>query len=259
MAIGIHGAKVWESLAEEASICSPSTLTRCNQQILRTDLRNLATLLHSRKCKERLLAKRQSLQLYKTHPWRFYKSLGPPRTHLDLSTLSTPRGLLTSPAAIHDELCSYFQQLFAHKACMDNIWDNSVDCDVFCAQTNLLVPLKLRQQLWAALRSPTSSLRDSVAMALSPDRIVVTLAEFRMQLAAASNKSAGGPSGLTYSMLKHIPDDLLVSIHELLDICWNKGDLPPWWKEKLLYPLAKKIINRRAGQYPADRAPRRPP
>ena len=52
-------------------------------------------------------------------------------------------------------------------------------------------------------------------------------------------KSAVGLDGLSYSLLKNLPDSWLSIFHKLLQRCWLEGEIPSVWKSSIVIPILK--------------------
>ena len=50
---------------------------------------------------------------------------------------------------------------------------------------------------------------------------------------------APGPDGIHKSLLKHLPEDTLKILKEILNIIWISGDLPPQWRAATVIPIPK--------------------
>eukprot|EP01034_Spumella_vulgaris_P029001 gene29001-35972_t len=67
-----------------------------------------------------------------------------------------------------------------------------------------------------------------------------TLDEFLDVVSRCPNKSAPGPTGATYAMIKAWPAETLKMAYQSLTIMWEDRHIPPWWKWRWLLPVPKK-------------------
>ena len=55
-----------------------------------------------------------------------------------------------------------------------------------------------------------------------------------------NKKSAVGPDGISYTLLKHLPDSWVRHLHIIINKCWHGGNLPSVWKTSIIIPILKQ-------------------
>lgn len=238
--IGQDGSSLWDTLEEDPTLTATQFLVGADKTVIRANSIAVQKLLHVRRCRERLQSKALAFEQYQEDPHQFFKSLKKRNLRLDLSTIRMGDEVLTDPETIDSRLCQHFAESFGPKEAPSQLWNITEQFAVFDKATPATVPQPLKEKVWEAIRAPLESKRELVAAALTREKVMVTFDEFQAQVKLSSNQSAGGPTGLTYLMLKHVPVDLLQTMYELMSHCWVHSTLPSWWQDKLLYPLAKK-------------------
>ena len=238
--IGKDGPQLWNE--PEKSLFTIEQLTHiCLQQTdgpLKDELISLNKLMQGRKRKLRLELIHERVNRIKKDKYRFFKTLGTPRLRLDLSHLEVNGSNLTDPEQIDTALSNHFSAMFQANGMPRGLWDK---LDEQTLQTsNPSIPSKLVSIIWKSIRSVPEDKRLRVGLALSPEKVTPTLTEFLTILQASSSESAGGPSGATYHMLKHLPMETLELLYNSILECWLNKDPPKWWKTKLMYLLAKR-------------------
>ena len=179
---------------------------------------------------------------------RIFQSLGKPRPQVNLSRLIKEAEIITSPEAIHNEITQIFTTWLAdprqgpiHKDVWSSLAEGS-DLDMNREMDRIFGRLQLPQQyvtlLHRVLRS-TDGVRQAVEQDLQPVLQGPTWSQFKAELDGASNTSAGGPSGLTYGMLRHSPPEVIQLIYQKLTEAWSSNETFPWMKRKILCPIPK--------------------
>ena len=54
-----------------------------------------------------------------------------------------------------------------------------------------------------------------------------------------SHDTAVGPDDIHYQMLKHLPEDVLFTLLDLLNNIWQSGTFPPGWRQATIVPIPK--------------------
>lgn len=67
----------------------------------------------------------------------------------------------------------------------------------------------------------------------------ITLEELKSTIKALPNNKAPDPSGITYEMIKQLPDEFLNELIILYNDIIDKGFIPSSWQDALLYPIPK--------------------
>jgi hypothetical protein len=66
-----------------------------------------------------------------------------------------------------------------------------------------------------------------------------TFEEFKQAIRLSPRKRSGGPSGLTYDMLRLVEEDIILKVYEQLRAIWSTKRFPTWMRFKHLVPLPK--------------------
>src|ERR1044072_2705655 len=87
---------------------------------------------------------------------------------------------------------------------------------------------------WKLEYSPLSHIDDSIYDALL---FAPTDEEWSSTLKSLPNGKAAGISGIPYELLKHLPDDALKYLKEIVSLCFASSHIPSEWKEATIYPI----------------------
>jgi len=169
--------------------------------------------------------------------------LGLEKNKFNYDSLHTPDQIVQDPAAIHTAITSHFQQWFSpppggstgiHSP--DTHWPSILtDKQLFEKHgDDQSIPPQLVETLWAAVTHPSRQPQDQAAqeaIKTALDR-PPSLARFKYALQHGKTKSSPGPSGLTYTMMKHRPDEVLQTVYELLVRLWDTKSHPDHWQQK---------------------------
>ena len=83
---------------------------------------------------------------------------------------------------------------------------------------------------------PTQDIRNEIAKALAAP---ITLADFKASLLSSAPKTAPGPSGITISMLKSIPEELLETLFHHYNAMWEAKYVPASWRKRVMAMIPK--------------------
>ena len=128
-------------------------------------------------------------------------------------------------------------------------YDDIVDFENFkqhCAGMGLPEPsspaqVSLVERLWSAVTRPHDSSRRAVRRDLEKKfRYPPSYDEFALAIKSKRGNTAGGISGLTYTMMKHWPKEVTMAVHTHLCTLWRDRSIPPEWKWRWLAPIPKK-------------------
>src|SRR6266542_6065989 len=67
----------------------------------------------------------------------------------------------------------------------------------------------------------------------------ITLQEWETTMMDLSNKSAPGPSGINYRILKQLPIEFNTLIVDLINCCFSLSIVPTQWKASHIIPIPK--------------------
>ena len=73
----------------------------------------------------------------------------------------------------------------------------------------------------------------------------ISLAEVKDAINSLGNKKAAvGSDGISYILLKHLPEQWIINFHVIINKCWKEDILPDSWKTSIIIPLLKSGKNR---------------
>jgi len=171
---------------------------------------------------------------------------------LDLRPVSAP--IQDAPLSRHDVhsiVTAYFRSAYAnpslpppsgvHEGTLR--WQDLQSEEAFLSSSPALPTDIPRASLHALWRGITHSPQRAAVHKDLFDRLhqPPSLDRFRATIKRHTRKSAGGPSGLTYAMVRAWPESLTKEVHQLLSDVWTAGHVPDWWKWKWLVPLPKPV------------------
>ena len=251
--IGADGLNEWKSLEAEF----PAFLHFSSYKFA-SMMAEVKKTLHAKYKEHERWQIMEATQRRENDPKIIFRSLGKPRHQVNLSRIITRTSIITDPAAIHEEMTNIFELWLAnpaqgpeHRDLWTTLEEQSHEEQIRHLQTifaDKMVPAEFIVIFHQALFS-TNGKRELVERDLAPLLSGPTLAQFREELQGASNTSAGGPSGLTYGMLKHTPDAVIEYIYELLCEAWQRGISLPWLRRKILCPIPKPGMEDSATAY----------
>ena len=207
--------------------------------LLETTIAEAHADLSGRKRKEQyeaiqLASKRRDKDLKRT-----FKSLGgkPPRSTMD--RIETQDTVFTDPKQIQQMVSDHFAQWFqtTNQPPPPDLWSCVQDKEAFLSHfQSLHLPPHLLDVFYDAVNitSPQENQQDLLSTIQGP-----TPEEFRNEVRLAPNGRSGGPSGLTYDMLKAIPDWTIDLIHNKMTTLWEDKTTPTWLRKKWLCPIPK--------------------
>lgn len=236
-----NGSKHWEGIRDSVPTLGFDemhsgniTTVQISEFLIRTQ-----RSLTGKKRLERYLAVNEYKLGIRTSQYKFYKTLRKPRLAIDLDKLEHDGELLTDPGKIHETITHQFEHDFRDPRVPGNLWATYMSFEEF-ADKYATIPCSVLKGIWKAIYMPEDIRRNSVSQLLTFEQVTPTYAEFLAILKQANRKSAGGPSGCTYRMMQLLSEDQIKQLYSDLSACWVNGEFPHWWKEKLVYPLAKK-------------------
>ena len=162
--------------------------------------------------------------------------LGKERMPFEYDALHVGDEITTDPAAIHKQMSDFFQAWFVapDPALRSGIHSEEVhwatlftDKAAFLAHgERLSVPTPLTEAIWAAINFPTTLPRFEEAK----ERLRTvfstppTCERFLALVKRGKARSSPGPTGLTYNMMKHWPEELTVEVYHLLSAIHQRGE-----------------------------------
>lgn len=249
-AIGKEGSSTWDELNSMAELISVKALqhqleTSTTRQwfgILRKQDEEIVKLLHTRKRKERFLEQRELIARRAKDPYLFYRHFKAARRQLDWSIVRSDKLMLTSDKSIAQAVAQKFQAVFQAKIQYEeNLWERIQDFEGFSRHMlSPNIPSTIATIIHQVITATNLDKRQRVQELLTDEYLLPTLQEFEEEIRRANDHSAGGPSGLTYHILKDLPKFAVEEMYNLLIIGWNRKQLPPFLSKKLLYPIEKK-------------------
>lgn len=167
------------------------------------------------------------------------------RKFYSMQSIRTAEGTLQTDAyVIHRLITAHFEAWFqedkgsgtyAHQHDMETwtSWENFSDL-----HNRLGIPVDLLRRLWHAIeRVPAKKdLAVSLEEALG---VPPSYEDFCRLIGKLNTSSAGGMSGLTYSMIKAWPEAFKAAAYSALAAIWESGVPPEYWKFKWIVPLPK--------------------
>eukprot|EP01041_Mallomonas_annulata_P001235 gene1235-biopygen592 len=173
------------------------------------------------------------------------------RNQYDMQELRTGTSeaptVTVDPAEIHAVLTEHFREWYAmperagpglHTTELD--WQRLFgDREYFLAHTaDTHVPDIYRNIAYDALQVEGSeTVRDTLQEEFQQ---TPTMDEFLDVVSRCPKKSAPGPTGATYAMIKAWPAETLKMAYQSLALMWEDRHIPPWWKWRWLLPVPKK-------------------
>ena len=67
--------------------------------------------------------------------------------------------------------------------------------------------------------------------------------EYLRAIGSLPSKSAGGPIGLTYALMKHWTEDIHRLMYDLLVNMWEAKITSDWWQFRWLVPIPKRLTD----------------
>jgi hypothetical protein len=95
------------------------------------------------------------------------------------------------------------------------------DASLFLDECRMKVSPEAQAQLQTAMQAP------------------ITYEDFTQELFSHKDNTSGGPSGVTYSMLRHAGESILRSLYRSLEYFWDKKIPPPDWQERIMALIPK--------------------
>ena len=156
--------------------------------------------------------------------------------------------IITDPTQCHEELTATFVNWF--KATAKNVAPNGVSLWSLWHQnehqlrdhlTQTRIPIELHETIIKGILHSDNDRREAIHHSLgSCAQITPSLKEFEDAIQDSPSGSAGGPIGLTYTMIRAWPKSVVTWVHTELTKMWVSGQFPAWWSTKLLVPIPKK-------------------
>ena len=139
-------------------------------------------------------------------PKKIFRSLGQKRENINMKKVRVGDKIYSDPYTCQDKLTETFRKWFANEEPLEKNLINKIRTfEDFRARTNQTVPEELAEGLYTAIMEKNLP-EDYLEEIETVDKF--TMQDFENTLSTCSNESAGGPSGLTYLMLKHLPAEL---------------------------------------------------
>jgi hypothetical protein len=159
------------------------------------------------------------------------------------------------PSSIHKATTDFFHKWFSGKKELQfgfhkdkaNIFNLMNNKEHFLAEhCSTGIPPHLLETIWKAISSPTSTLdaprnnKPTLREEMGTDfSRCPTRTEFDTALHSMSDKSVGGMTGCTYTMMKCWPPEILNHLFECLSNMWSSNEIPEFWQWRWLCPIVK--------------------
>ena len=215
-----------------------------NIQLPLAQLETVITKAHSdlsgRKRKEHYEAIQLATGRRNTDSKILFRSLGgkPPRSTMD--RIETPDTIFTDPKQIQKMVSDHFEQWFRtiNQPPPSGLWSQVQNKIGFLSHFQTLhLPPHLLDIFYDAVNKPQVPENNERLLAtLQPP----SMEEFQHEIKLAPKGRSGGPSGLTYDMLKLIPQCAVELIHTQMTALWESKSTPEWLRRKWLCPIPKE-------------------
>ena len=158
-----------------------------------------------------------------------------------MDTLRVPdTGTLTDHRAIHNLATDHFRDWYHRPTSSTVDWSSLLaHRPSFLAHTNSKgIPPHLRETLWSAItevpKAPDVHAELATALAQPP-----SLDEFTAAIQAHRVSTSPGATGLTYTMVRGWPPDIIQYAHQCLSMLWHADHTPEWMQWGWLCPKPK--------------------
>ena len=249
IAMGVDGEDAWEEIENEVDLRSTFGIKQLwlvpglRAHMLQLEIRKAYNLMHGRKRKERWKSQMETVAKRKKDKYLYYKHFGVPRRQLQWDQARIGKRVIRNPSEIQKALVNKFRKTYAAKKQYAScLWEKCHEYTSFSLLLgNAHVPTPLTKTIHKALYS-TLAKRDKIEKFLTRKATTPSLEEFINAIKESNDHSAGGPSGLTYKILKDLP--LAVKEHCYNDLLkqWDSGSFEDWLSKKHLYPIEKKPL-----------------
>ena len=250
--IGPDGPQLLANLYQEypllsATLHDQSILLAYRRSTLLT-LRSLTRKAHSAYITQ---ATRRREEKFRKGQWGavLRSLLNDSRVTFDMNRLQQEDGTsITSPKECHQALSDVFATWFNSTSAtispngrsLWHLWSN--DHTLLRAHLSQhAVPESLHDSIVTGVLHSDQGLRADIHSTLgSCKHITPTLQEFQEAVLNSPSGKAGGPLGVTYSMIGSWPPEILEWAYHQLEEIWSSRNFPSWWSTKLLVPIPKK-------------------
>ena len=234
--IGQEGAHLWAQMKDRVALVSAEK-SETAEEAIGIALKQVHRELAGRKNKLRREAQKAAIAQRAKDPYRFFKVMGPQRRSQLLQTIKDGVNVYTDPGGIRETIRYHYEKHFkSRKELPDDLWSSWMDFEHFEKYTCGVIPQHLLKIVHRAIYAGKKRLDFGT---LTWAKLTPTLEEFLKLIRKSPDRSAGGPSGCSYRILKDSPGEVLQEIYEQLLAGWKKGNMAKWQKRKLLYPIPK--------------------
>ena len=173
---------------------------------------------------------------------------GTHKERYDMNLLRLPDGSTqTDPIAIHETFANHFEQWHQGNGRRTFFDDHVIDWedpqrsrDFFLTYPgHALIPRDTLLLIWEAIVAPSQTFPDLSAKLQEVIKAPICIEELRAAIRRAPASSVPGPSGLSYSMMKEWPEEVLLAAHTAMTMIWDTGTIPEWWQWKWICPIPK--------------------
>jgi hypothetical protein len=168
-----------------------------------------------------------------------FRSLGKRRNRGSIDRLIVGKRMVTEPEEVHKELTDNFRQWFKGGRSRERgLWEKVQSWEGFEEHLGLKeVPERLRRCIHQAIIQVRG--REEVEAKLNHLKEGPSIAKLMAGRKAAPNGRSPGPTGLTYTMLKDMPDALVEEVWESINDKWRRKYVGDWLKKKQLVAIPK--------------------
>ena len=211
--IGEDGEQIWEEICSSCSL-KPEEQPHCwNPEKLDREIARMRTKLHTRSRRHlqelyRRATRRRAEAFTSGRTGPIFKQFKEERIGIQLSNL-TENGAAIPLAEAPTRLRNHFFRWFSNS---NPVGD---------------VDLPLKQEAHLAQAAIATRMRE------------LSFSAFAAMLQHSPRKSAGGPTGLTYDMMRGWTVNTQMAVFELLRKLWEENSIPTWWAKKIIHPIPK--------------------
>ena len=200
--------------------------------------------LHARKRKEKYEAIKTASVKREKNSKQIFRSLGGKSLANNLDRIEFGGTIYSDPTEIHNLVTTHFKNWFSNEGKIEppkDLYSSIADKALFMAHfAHLPIPQPMQEVFFQAITSTTATGRDRVSQDLAGLQDGITLAEFEKEIHLSPKGRSGGPSGLTYDMLRRTPPSIIKHVHSQLQALWLDKTTPDWLKRKWLCAIPKE-------------------
>jgi hypothetical protein len=239
--IGPDGFAEWE----ERFVCTYPMRVPLSLANLNKIIEEMHSELHARKRKEKYEAINAACKKRNKNSKQIFRSLGGKSLASSLDRIEFGGVIYSDPTEIHGLVTNHFKAWFSNEGKTEppkDLYSQLDTEDEFMAHfEHLAIPREMGKVFYKAVTATLSPKRDGVENELRALEDGITLEEFQKEIHLSPKGRSGGPSGLTYDMLRRTPPSVVQHIHMQLQELWKDKDTPEWLKRKWLCAIPKEV------------------